>query len=63
MPGMGERRESGDPRLEGLRVRRVEGFEKHLIFDRETAGGIDVIRVLHGARDISRILDAETPDA
>jgi toxin ParE1/3/4 len=34
MPGLGERRETANPRLEGLRVSRVEGFEKHLIFYR-----------------------------
>ena len=62
MPGIGERRESGNPRLEGLRVWRVDGFEKHLIFYREAANGIDVIRVLHGARDIARILEVESPD-
>ena len=31
MPGLGERRETSNPRLEGLRVWRIEGFENHLI--------------------------------
>jgi len=31
LPGLGERRESPDPRLAGLRVRRVDGFENHLV--------------------------------
>ena len=61
MPGMGERRESGNPRLADLRIWRIEGFEKHLIFYRPVEDGIEIVRVLHGARDIARILDAEHP--
>jgi toxin ParE1/3/4 len=59
MPALGERRDSADPRLAGLRVWRVEGFEKHLIFYRPTDDGVDIIRVLHGARDIASVLDLE----
>ena len=32
MPGLGQQREPTNPRLAGLRVWRVEGFEKQLIF-------------------------------
>jgi toxin ParE1/3/4 len=59
MPGMGERWPSANPRLAGLRVWRIKGFEKHLIFYRESEDGIDIIRILHGARDIDAILEAE----
>ena len=38
---------------------RVKGFEQHLIFYRQIPAGIEVIRVLHGARDIGTILWAE----
>ncbi len=58
MPGMGERWESNNPHLAGLRVWRVEGFEKHLIFYRATDDGIEVVRVVHGARDISSVLES-----
>jgi len=34
MPGIGERWQSTNPRLRELRVWRVDGFEKHLIFYR-----------------------------
>jgi len=54
MPGIGERRDSPKPRLAGLRVWRVEGFEKHLIFYRPSDEGIEIVRVLHGARDVDR---------
>lgn len=62
MPGLGELRDSANPRLSGLRVWRLEGFEKHLIFYRPTEHGVEIVRVLHGARDIDRVLDEETPD-
>lgn len=50
-PRIGAERPFG--RIEGLRMWRVPGFEKHLIFYRETADGIEIIRVLHGARDLA----------
>jgi toxin ParE1/3/4 len=58
-PGIGQRRDSLNPRLTGLRVWRVEGFEKHLIFYRPGDDGVEIIRVLHGARDIGRVLDED----
>ena len=38
-------------------VRRwdIPGFPNHLIFYRPTEAGVDVLRVLHGARDLSEI--------
>lgn len=57
MPGLGESRDSADVRLTGLRVWRIEGFERHLIFYRPGPNGIEIVRVLHGARDVDRILD------
>jgi toxin ParE1/3/4 len=62
MPGMGERRESANPRLAGLRVSRIDGFPNHVIFYRPIDGGIEVVRVLHGARDIDSVLESEHVD-
>ncbi len=59
MPGMGERRESSNPRLAGLRVWRIDEFPDHLLFYRPVEGGIEIIRVLHGARDVDAVLDSE----
>jgi toxin ParE1/3/4 len=50
-------------RQEASRLRRwrIRGFENYLVFYRPTEIGIDVVRVLHGARDIETILgDAES---
>lgn len=62
MPGMGVSRRYSDPRLEGLRMIAVTGFEKTLIFYRPSETGIEVVRVLHAARDIQAILGGkDTP--
>ena len=59
MPGMGERRESSDSRLAGLRVWRIQGFTTHLVFYRQANGMVEIVRVLHSARDIDRILSED----
>ncbi len=61
MPGIGEERESANNRLVGLRIWRIEGFPNHLIFYRPIAGGIEIVRVLHAARDLDAELDSERP--
>jgi toxin ParE1/3/4 len=55
MPGMGAIREYGNPKLKGMRMWPVPGFEKHLIFYHASETELRIIRVLHGARDIARI--------
>jgi len=40
-----------------LRRRPVRGFENFLIFYRESGGRVEIIRVLHGARDIESLLE------
>lgn len=41
-----------DPRLSGLRFWPVPGFERYLVFYVPAPAHIDVVRVLHGARDL-----------
>jgi toxin ParE1/3/4 len=36
-------------------VWRVKDFEKYLIFYRPQKDGIDVLRIIHGARDIEEL--------
>jgi toxin ParE1/3/4 len=47
--------------LNGVRRWRVKGFKNYLIFYREVEDGIEVIRVLHGARDIDAIFNGMGP--
>lgn len=56
MPGMGGKREFRKPELVGIRSWVVTGFKNYVIFYKEIPGGIEVLRVLHGARDVDRVL-------
>jgi len=51
-PGIGSPFESDHPELANLRFHRVKGFPNHLVFYLEHTGAIEVIRILHGARDL-----------
>jgi toxin ParE1/3/4 len=59
LPQMGSPRQFRNPALAGLRLWRIPGFERYLIFYRPIPEGIEVIRVLHAARDIAGILEHE----
>jgi plasmid stabilization system protein ParE len=48
-------------RLRGTRTWRVRGFENYVIYYREVDGRIEVLHVLHAARDHERILRAPQP--
>jgi toxin ParE1/3/4 len=57
MPGIGVPCSFRNPELHDVRRLTVTGFENWLLFYQETEDRIDVIRVLHGARDIAAILE------
>jgi toxin ParE1/3/4 len=59
MPGMGTRYEPDEPLYADVRYFPISRFRSYLIFYRPVAGGIEVLRVLHGARDIHGILSEE----
>jgi len=61
MPEMGTQCHFQSPGTTGIRMWSIRGFENYLIFYRPLAGGIDVVRVIHGARDIQSIF-ARDPD-
>jgi toxin ParE1/3/4 len=56
MPGLGTPYECDHPALALLRFLPIAGFRKYLIFYRQVDDGIEIVRVLHGARDFQRIL-------
>jgi toxin ParE1/3/4 len=56
MPGIGSAREYSDRAIQGIRMWPIPGFPNNLIFYRPIKGGIEVVRVLHAARDIPGIL-------
>ena len=56
-PELGSTRSFKRRGLSGLRSFPIKGFDKHLVFYRPTEHGIDVLRILHGARDLGAIFD------
>ncbi len=44
---------------DGMRVWSVRGFENWLIFYHLIDDGIEIIRLLHGARDVTALLEDE----
>jgi toxin ParE1/3/4 len=59
MPLMGSTREFQDSTLAGIRMWRVKDFPKHLIFYRPIKDGVEIIRVLHSARDIAGLFSED----
>jgi len=60
-PGIGSPRDFGNPQLLGLRMFLIPGFPKvgiYYLHDDET---VEIVRVLHGARDVAGLLRPE-PD-
>jgi toxin ParE1/3/4 len=61
MPRIGRKWESDTPRLVGLRVYPLpRSYRSYLVFYRILDDGIEVVRVLHGARDIESVLEVDT---
>jgi toxin ParE1/3/4 len=58
-PEMGWHSRLKHPALESLRVFRVSGFEKILIFYRPVRNGVDILRVVHGSRNLQALLRRE----
>lgn len=45
--------------FKNIRLWPITRFRNHLIFYRQIQGGIEIVRVLHGARDWSRVLEED----
>jgi toxin ParE1/3/4 len=56
-PGAGRLRSFRSPRVRGIRSWAVRGFASHLIFYRVAGGDLEIVRFLHGARDLPRFLE------
>lgn len=58
-PQIGKSRKVQSRVFANLRQFPVAGFETYLVFYRPIEGGVEILRVLHGARDLKRILDKD----
>ena len=61
-PGLGAPKALKNPRLSGLRSWPVEGFSAIRVYYLVSEKLVRVVRVLHGKRDITAILENEPPD-
>ena len=59
MPGLGKKRIARDPALAELRSWSVKRFGDYLIFYLPRKGGIEVLHVVHGSRDLARAIGVE----
>ncbi|MEW6755938.1 MAG: type II toxin-antitoxin system RelE/ParE family toxin [Candidatus Latescibacterota bacterium] len=57
MPQIGSLLQFNHPALKDLRRWPVKGFEKHLIFYQLIASRVEIVRVLHAARDLGALFD------
>ena len=62
MPGIGKLCRFSNPQLSAIRQYPVKGFKNYLIFYRATDSEVEVLRVLHGARDLEAILDEDSTE-
>ena len=56
-PAIGRRVPYRNPLFARLRMLRMKSFPKHLIFYRPLPDGAEVIRVIHGARNIEDLFE------
>jgi len=56
-PNLGERCRFRSSETKGMRVWQVAGFSNYLIFYRPKGGTLQVLRVIHGARDYATIFE------
>ena len=59
LPSIGSIYEVKNPRLVGLRKWSVKGFNKHLIFYLDRNDCIEIVRIIHAARDVLQVLAEE----
>jgi toxin ParE1/3/4 len=54
-PQLGARTEYRSSHLYGMRMFPIKRFPNHLVFYRVVEDGVEIVRVLHGARDIETL--------
>ncbi len=59
MPLLGSARRFKSPRLRNIRQFPVKSYEDYLIFYIPTDDGVEILRVLHGRRDIEAIFEEQ----
>ena len=55
-PEMGTLCSFKSPRISNARLWTIKGFRRYIVIYRPVAGGIEILRVLHGSRDFNAIM-------
>ncbi len=58
-PLLGELCHFQNPKTARLRMWQIRGFENHIVFYRPTASSVDIVRVIHAARDYQSLFENE----
>ena len=58
-PNLGERHPSRSPKLNNMRQWQVDGFPNHAIFYRPVGDRLEILRVLHGARNYAACFNGD----
>lgn len=58
-PEIGHLRRYNNPALKNIRMFPVKNYSTYLIFYQTSPADIQIIRVLHGARDIARLFEQD----
>jgi toxin ParE1/3/4 len=59
LPEIGKGRKFQNPALSNVRSWPIQGFEKYVIFYRADSTGVDVLRIIHAARNLAAIFGTE----
>lgn len=59
LPGIGRLSIFSNPLLQGIRQYPIKGFKNHLVFYRDQGSDVEILRVLHGARDLEATLEGD----
>ncbi len=62
MPQLGKQCQFSHSRLQNIRQIAVKGFRKYLVFYQITATGVEIIRVIHGSRDVRTLLEEDSQE-
>ncbi len=63
MPDMSSRRHYLNPALSDLRMWPIKNFDRILIFYRRHSEGLEIVRIIHSARDILQIFEDGSLDS
>ena len=58
-PRLGKSSKFTNPDLANIRQKAIKGSENYLIFYQLVEEGIEIVRVIHGSRNIENILESE----